>query len=266
MSERIPELLAGTLSEADARELRDHLASCAGCADEAQAMERLWLGLGELPDEEPPADLGRRFAARLAQEIAAEQKTTRSRVVPFVRREVGGHRFAFSGPFTAIAASVALVVVGVLAGAQLSSRNDSAEMAKLQQEVRSLHETVALALLSEPSAAKRMEGVAYGREASIYEDKVAAALFDALTNDPNVNVRLAALDALRPRAARPDERPRLVAAVAKQESPLVQLSLLSLLLESDGPAVRRDLQQLLDNPNLDPVVRGYLRDQLGRSL
>jgi hypothetical protein len=54
--------------------------------------------------------------------------------------------------------------------------------------------------------------------------------------------------------------------VAQQESPLVQLSLLALLLESDGPAARRDLEQLLDNPNLDPVVRGYLRDRLGRSI
>lgn len=266
MSERIPELLAGTLTEADARELRDHLESCAGCAAEAQAMERLWQGLGELPDEEPPADLSRRFATRLAREIVAEQRREEQKVVPFVRPELTSHRFAFSGSFAAIAASVALVAVGALVGAQLSSRRDAAEMAKLQQEVRSLHETVALALLAEPSAAKRMEGVAYGRDASVQEDRVAAALFDALTSDPNVNVRLAALDALRPRATRPDERPRLVAAVAKQESPLVQLSLLALLLESDGDVARRDLEQLLDNPNLDPVVRGYLRDQLGRSI
>ena len=66
--------------------------------------------------------------------------------------------------------------------------------------------------------------------------------------------------------ARPEERSRFVAVVAKQESPLVQLSLLSLLLESGGDAAQRDLRQLLDNPKLDPVVRGYLRDQLGRSI
>ena len=90
-----------------------------------------------------------------------------------------------------------------------------------------------------------------------------------LDSDPNVNVRLAALDALRPMATRPDARPRLVAAVATQESPLVQLSLIDLLLESDGAlaqSTRHDLAQLLDNPELDPVVRGYLRDRLGRSV
>ena len=264
MSERIPDLLAGTLSEADAAELREHLSSCAGCADEARAMERLWQGLAELPYEEPAADLPHRFAARLAKEIVAEQR----RVVPFARPERAPRSFAFSGSFAAIAASIALVAVGALVGAQLSSRRDAAEMAKLQLEVRSLHETVAVALLSGNSPAKRLEGVAYSRESSAGDDRVAEALFDALTSDPNVNVRLAALAARRPRAARPDERPRLVAAVAQQESPLVQLSLLALLIESaqSNEVARRDLAQLLDNPNLDPVVRGYLRDQLGRSI
>ena len=60
-------------------------------------------------------------------------------------------------------------------------------------------------------------------------------LFTRLLEDPNVNVRLAALEALRPLAARGDRRGDFVAAVARQESPLVALSLIDLLLESGGP-------------------------------
>ncbi len=92
-----------------------------------------------------------------------------------------------------------------------------------------------------------------------------AALFTRLLEDPNVNVRLAALEALRPTANRADHRGRLVEAVARQESPLVALSLIDLLIESGTPAARHDLEQLLANDQLDPVVRGYLRDRLGRS-
>ena len=92
-----------------------------------------------------------------------------------------------------------------------------------------------------------------------------AALFSRLLEDPDVNVRLAALEALRPLATRDDRRGELIAAVARQESPLVALSLIDLLLESNDAAARRDLEQLLANPHLDPVVRGYLRDRLGRS-
>lgn len=268
MADKLPELLNGSIAPADAALLREHLATCPGCAEEVASLEALWSELGRLPEDEPSPALRRDFEARLAREIAAERR----RVVPFERPEPSArHRRLPGGAFGALAASVALLAVGVLVGTELSSRRDADEMAQLRKDVRSLHETVAVALLSGDSAAQRLEGVAYGREASAGDDKVAAALFEALLHDPDVNVRLAALDALAPRASRPDERPRLVAAVAAQDSPLVQLSLLSLLLESAerGPnaeSVRRDLAQLLDNEKLDPVVRGYLRDQLGRSI
>ena len=87
----------------------------------------------------------------------------------------------------------------------------------------------------------------------------------ALTRDTNVNVRLAALEALAPATALPHDRARLVAAVAAQDSPLVQLTAIDLLLETDGAAARRDLEQLLADPDLDPTVASHPRDRLGRS-
>lgn len=261
MSERIPEWLAGELGDAELAALRAHLASCPGCADEAAAMEKLWREMAEGGEVEPPADLAERFAGRLAAEIARERR----RVVPIAaRRAPAPAGVGFGWPrWAAVAATL---LVGVFVGGQLAERRADREIEGLRAEMRSLHETVTVALLSERSSSERLRGVAYGRSVSADDDRVAAALFDALLEDPDVNVRLAALDALKPRAARADERPRLVAAVARQDSPLVQLSLLDLLLESGGPAARRELEQLRDNPNLDPVVRGYLRDRLGRSL
>lgn len=263
MTERLPELLAGELDPAALAELRAHLASCPGCAAEAAAFERLWRELGDAPEVEPGPDLGRRFARRLEAEIARERAAARFGA-PRRGRAAGGR--IWSLPAAQLAALAATLVVGVLFGAELSRRRDASAMTALREDVRSLRETVTLALLGESSASGRLRGVAYGREASAADDRVAEALFSAMLADPDVNVRLAALDALRPRAARPDERPRLIAAVARQDSPLVQLSLVDVLLESADPAAQRDLEQLLDNPNLDPVVRGYLRDRIGRSL
>lgn len=259
------DLLARSLAPAEIAALREHLAGCADCAAEVAELEELWQLLGEPPVEIQTPKLRRRFEAMLAREIDLQGR----RVLPFGRRRRSASRTGWSGSFGgfgAVAAALLLVAVGLYLGTQLSSRQSSREMAVLQQEVRSLHETVALALLAEGSATKRLEGVAYGRDFSAGDDKVAGALFEAMLHDPNVNVRLAALDALRPRIARDSERPRLVAAVAEQDSPLVQLSLIALLIESDGDGARRDLAQLLDHPNLDPVVRGYLRDRLGRRI
>lgn len=256
MSERITESVTGALGATELAELREHLATCPGCAREAAELERLWVGLaGGDAAAEPSAELRRRFDEMLAEAIDADR-----RPLPFDR---GRERRPSALSWRQLGAIAATLLVGVVAGSELSRRRGADELAGLRDDVRSLRETVAIALLDDLSASERLRGVSYGRDLSASDDQVAAALLDTLQNDPNVNVRLAALEALRPRAVRPDDRPRMIAAVARQDSPLVQLSLIELLLETGGEAARRDLAQLLDNPDLDPVARGFLRDRLG---
>jgi len=262
MSERIPEWLAGELSGDELEALREHLATCPGCAEEAQAFERLWRELGETGEDEVPSTALR---GRFETLLGAAEARERRKVVPFGGRPVDARAPFSASPLLRAAALAAMLLVAVFVGSELSRQKDSRAIADLRQEVHSLHESVTLALLSESSPSERLRGVSYGREVSARDPKVAEALFEAMLQDPDVNVRLAALDALRPVAARPETQTRLAAAIPGEDSPLVQLSLIDVLLESDGAAARRDLKQLLDNPKLDPVVRGYLRDRLGRS-
>jgi len=262
MEERMSDWLAGTLDDATLAELRDHLATCDGCAADARAFERLWSELEAAPAETPSAEMRQRFDDLLRGEIDRQ----RSNVVDLhARRSAGRTPFAAT-PLLRWAAIAAMLVVAVFAGSELSRRRDARAIADLQHEVHSLHESVALALLAQSSPSERLKGVSYGRGLSAQDDRVAAALFQAMLKDPDVNVRLAALDALKPVAARPETATRLAAAIAGEDSPLMQLSLIDVLLDSDGAAARRDLEQLLDNPKLDPVVRGYLADRLGRSV
>ena len=61
-------------------------------------------------------------------------------------------------------------------------------------------------------------------------------------------------------------RARLVQSIAQQNSPLVQISAIDVLLESDATAASsNDLAALAQDPALDEVVRGYLRDRIERS-
>lgn len=270
--DRTPETLAaswkGELSPGEAEALAAHLAACAACRAEAETLSSLWSGLGRLPEEAPSPRLRERFDALLADTIAAERGGRVLRPdfeAGRPRRPIRTSVVRF-GAIAASAAIAATLAVGVFVGTEIAGRRDATRMAALADEVASLRETVTLALLAESSPSERLRGVAYGREVSGADARVAEALLDALLADPNVNVRLAALEALRPLALRPDGRPRLVAAIPDQESPLVQLSLIELLLETDSAAARRDLAQLLDNTNLDPVVRAHLRDRLGRSV
>lgn len=252
-----------------------HLADCETCRREAADLAVLWAGLDALPVVEPPARMRARFEARIEAELARERA---DRVVPFAPPHTAGgttpRRAAAPGivgrgvrRFAAIAATLA---IGVLAGSELARRRDDRQIEALRGEVASLHETVATALLSGASPSERLRGVSYGRSVSGTDERVAEALIGALETDPDVNVRLAAIEALRPLAARPETRPRLVAAAAGQQSPLVQLSLVEVLLDPrsglDPAAARADLAGLLADPKLDPAVAGYLRGRLGGSV
>jgi len=258
MSEKLIDSWSGELGEVEARELARHLAGCEGCRADAEALERLWNRLGELPEEEPGPRLRERFEATLAEAIASESGTRVLRP-EFPPRRRGAAERRWLG----VAAIAATLLLGVFVGTEVSRRRDDRQMEELRQEVASLHESVTLALLSGSSPSERLRGVSYGREVSSFDERVAGALLEALRSAPNVNVRLAALEALRPLAGRPAERPRLVAALDAQRSPLVQLSLVEVLVDSGDAAARADLEQLLSNPELDPAVRGYLRDRLG---
>ncbi len=261
MQERITSRLAGELSAAESAELDRHLAACAPCAAEAAALASLWRELGELPEEAPSEGARRRFDALLAGEAARQA----GRPVA-----LGGFRDAErSEPvrrpvWRSALALAAMLIVGLGIGFLLS-RQGGSDVAALRREVGDLHEMVAMSLLEQRSVSERLRGVAYTREYTGEDEKLASALYRTMLSDPNVNVRLAALEALKPLAERPAEREKLVAAVSRQDSPLVQLSLIDLLIASDSAAAKRDLKALVDNPNLDPAVRAYLRDRLGRS-
>ncbi|MDQ1347048.1 MAG: hypothetical protein QG573_417 [Acidobacteriota bacterium] len=294
MQERLTARLSGALTPSELRELESHLAACATCAAEAAVVAELWDGLA-MPGEGVPTQ---RMRARLDAALAAELERPARAPLAFQGR-AGGLSGSDHSPEpnpTSRPSAIrrwlplaAMLLLGLGLGYLTFGRRGD-DVALLRQEVGDLHSMVALSLLEKGSASERLQGVAFSRDSlgslgagrgalpgpddqgdqgqggqRDQSEHVVAALFTRLLEDPNVNVRLAALEALRPTANRADHRGRLVAAVSRQESPLVALSLIDLLIESGTPAARHDLEQLLANDQLDPVVRGYLRDRLGRS-
>jgi hypothetical protein len=136
------------------------------------------------------------------------------------------------------------------------------EIGQLRQEVRSLSQLVTLSLLKQDSASERLRGVSFGRQAESADDRVLQALLDTLGHDPDVNVRLAAVDALAPALGRPAVRDRMLQEVGRQDSPMVQIALIDLLVGRERAASQRQLWDLAASPTLDATVRGYLRSRL----
>ena len=160
---------------------------------------------------------------------------------------------------------------GRASGAGIATGADSAngasgasggEIHALRDEVRSLSRLVTLSLLKQDSASERLRGVSFGREAGRGDDRVLQALLDTLRHDPDVNVRLATVDALAPALGQPAVRGQLVLEVGAQRSPIVQIALIDMLLARDRAGTQRQLLDLTASPSLDATVRGYLRTRL----
>ena len=192
----------------------------------------------------PHERLRARFHAGLAAYEARESRHWTERVLG---------RWWPQQPVLQMGLAAALALVGVLIGQQLPSPVD-AEVAALRDEVR----TVGLALLDHQSASERLLGVEWSRRRA-QSPEVVAALLERVQYDSNLSVRLAAVDALRADLDRPDVIDGLAVALARQESPLLQVALTDALLAVGADPGIEAVRGVLGRAELDPAVREYLQ-------
>jgi hypothetical protein len=242
-TELLSDRLKGLLSPEDERSLEAHLATCAACREEATAIAELWTGMGELTDEVPHERMRMRFHASLA---AYEERMRASGFDAFMER-IWPRQPALQAAFAMV-----LLLVGVVVGQQLTVTSNG-EIESLRAEVRA----VGLVLLDHQSAAERLRGVELARGTDS-DAQVVEALLETVRRDTNLNVRLAAVEALSDWLDRPQVGAGLTEALAEQEAPLMQVTLASRLLEGGVAGSTAAVTRLLEREGLDPLVRDYL--------
>jgi len=128
-------------------------------------------------------------------------------------------------------------------------------MASLKGGVDGMRRIVAISLLKQASPSERLMGVSWSARIDRPGDEIIAALLETLDHDPNVNVRLAAADALYLFYDHPEVKKGLIDSLAGQTSPLVQASLISLLVEIRERRAVEALERLIQNEKLNPKVK-----------
>ena len=125
-----------------------------------------------------------------------------------------------------------------------------------------MRQLVTLSLLQQQSASERLRGVTFSYRAEPNDMEVLSALLRTVGTDTNVGVRLAAVDALRNFGNSPVGRRGLRNALARQESPLVQISIIDALTEMQDKDAIPAMQSLSQMPDLDANVRQRLKEAL----
>lgn len=154
-----------------------------------------------------------------------------------------------------VAAAIALVLVGVAGGFWINKNyQQEQELAALRKEMTETKQLMMAMLANGQSASQRMQGVNVALTISTADEEVVKALANAMANDPNTNVRLAALEALGKFVGESEVRKILVASLSTQNDPVVQIALIQLLVNIKEKSVVNDLEKIInDDSNIDAV-------------
>lgn len=159
-------------------------------------------------------------------------------------------------------ASVTLVIGFMIGYLYVPSPQSNREVAQLVKEVSDLKETMMLSLLEKESATDRLKAVSLTSEMASASTKVTSALLQTLNSDDNINVRLAALDALKPYAREALVREELVRSIAKQDSPLVQVALADLMVALQEKSSVKELEKILKNERTPKEVKKRIEENI----
>jgi hypothetical protein len=238
----------GELDAAGEAKLRQHVSTCAECSAEVKELGAIWERLADLPAPEPSQALNVRWQATLESLMSSRRQNSWR----FTLNALWPQRPVWQATIAAVC-----LAAGLFVGMTLRPRaaSDTGEIARLRDEVENTRQMVALSLLQQQSPTERLRGVDYSERMPTMEPDVVAALIQAVDHDPNVNVRLAAIDALGKVPGQPQVRRSMTQSLTGQESPMVQAALIDYAVEARDSQALSTLRQLAARPDLNPAVR-----------
>ena len=234
------------LRGADELALEAHLAECSVCRDETPRLQAVWRDLALIPVDEPGPQLRGRFYEALGAYREGAQSN-------------GRRRWQWT-PAWQMAAAAALLVAGIGIGYGVRSDRTGQQVSELREEVSGMRQMVALSLLQQQSASERLRGVGYAYRSEPSDTEVLSALVSAVNDDTNINVRLAAVDALHTFSGSPVARKAVLDALPKQNmEPLVQVALIDFLVDMKERQAAEGLRRLTEDGGVNDGVKERAR-------
>lgn len=222
-----------------------------------KAMENTYSSLGKLPSTEPSERMSDSFYAMLKAKKKEQSPGDNIRVLNRVKKFFTPPRMQRFG------LAVAFVLIGVMVGNLFTPFRDyQQQMDQLSQEISQMREVMMFSLLDAQSSSERLKAVNISTDIPSADNRVISALLKTLNSDPNVNVRLASIEALLHHADNPVARKGLVQSISQQESPQIQVALADAMLSLQETASVNELRRLLKQQELDESVKDKLQNTI----
>ena len=230
----------GALSQSD-RELVEKLIQESEEARQLhQQLKAVINDLGSVESIEPSARLRSGFLKEIERELSQQK----------------GKQVLFSAVTLRIAAAMALVMSGVAIGYFINKNyQHEQEMLALKKQMDDMKAMMMAGLNNEFSPSQRMMGVSVAYRLEKPDDEIVEALMKTMMEDENTNVRLAALEALGKFSSEPNIRTKLIQSLQKQKDPMVQISLIQLMVKMKEKGVMKELEKITTDEKTMKAVK-----------
>ena len=157
-------------------------------------------------------------------------------------------------PWMQIAAAIVMVLFGFLLG-RFGGGGSSDELLALKNEIETLREVTLTSTLQQHSASERILAVSQIEEKPVVNEELLSTLIMTMNSDESPNVRYAALQALKKFIGNQEVRAELVKSLESQSDPLIQISLISILVEAEEKSAIAPLHDMINDHEITPEVR-----------
>ncbi len=154
------------------------------------------------------------------------------------------------------AAAVALVLIGTCLGVLIAKNSQQqSQIVALVQEMSNTRKMLALSMLEQNSASQRIKAMYdIQSEVKTIDPEIISALSQRLLSDENINVRIAAVEAIA-EIGKEEAISHLLQALNQEQDQRVQISIIEALVEVNANQAIPDLEDLLLEDSIEPVVK-----------
>ena len=234
----------GKLSGAEREEVVQEMAANPESKRLYEQLREVLDAIKSADEWEPGKRLQQNFEKTLREEMAAARKAGT------------GKQVFFQPVFFRAAAAVALLMAGIAIGFWINKNQQREEdLQALRKEVEVTKRLMMSMLDNQQSASQRMLGATVAFKMEKADDQIVQALTKTMNEDPNTNVRLAALEALGKFHQQEHVRKALIASLATQKDPIIQIALIRLMVEMKEKEAVKELLRISTDDEVIPAVK-----------
>ncbi|HEY3369975.1 MAG TPA: zf-HC2 domain-containing protein [Prolixibacteraceae bacterium] len=242
----LPEYIDHKLDEPTYRAISSHLESCDSCRALHAELSSFLNYMDSFPAPEPPEGMKEEFMELASAQRNREQRKTL--VIPMWMK---------------IAAMLILCFGTYWMGFRVGSSKSQMTQNQLASQLHEQKQQVMLASLRDYTGPQKIEAVYNISKSGKASDELINALVYTMNSDKNVNVRLAAINALSEMMGKNERvKKELIRSLSLQENSLLQISLIQVLTESGVKEAKDEIESMTNDEKTDESVKAFAKDMI----